>query len=97
MAELRVTCVVSDNSDDDYRIQGIGGGDNHFNAWYHPIDQAIRNIECRSHRYFTSHGGKSAWVIVKVHPSTGRKYLTTEPDGYSANNLSRLQSCRLAA
>jgi len=93
MADLIVTCVRSDGSDDDYRIEGIGSG----RSWYHAIDTAIYNIECGVHRYYTTHCGVKAKVVVQVHAVTKRKYLTTESDGYSGNNLSELQSCPLAA
>ena len=97
MADLHITCVVSDGSDRDFRIDAVGGGNGPHSRWLHKIDKAILNIECRTHRYFTKSCGKIAWVIVKVHPATGRKYLTTEADGYSSNNLSNLQSCPVAA
>ena len=97
MTDLYVTCVVSDGSDDDYRIDAIGGGSTMLTRWEHTIDKAIYNIECKINRYYTSVNGKKAWVVVRIHPSSGRKYLTTEADSYSCNNLSRLRSCRLAA
>ncbi|PHR63072.1 MAG: hypothetical protein COA47_00195 [Robiginitomaculum sp.] len=95
--ELQITCVTSDGTDDDSRIDGVGGGSSLLASWYHTIDQAILNIECGTHRYYTSVNGNSVWVIVKEHWSSGRKYLTTEPDGITANNLSKLGACSVAA
>jgi hypothetical protein len=72
------------------RIQNIGGVNSGV-RWKHTEDQAIRNIENGTHRYYTSAGGRSVWVVVAVHQ--GRKYLKTEADGYSPDNLLALPEC----
>lgn len=95
--DLQVTCVVSDGSDDDSRIDAIGGGSTILTRWEHTIDNAIRYIECNTFKYHTLTSGKFARIIVRKHSVSGRKYLTTEADGYACNNLSNLQSCRIAA
>lgn len=36
---------------------------------------------------------ESVWIIVAVHPKSGREYLKTEPDGVIPNNLLALPAC----
>ncbi len=56
-----------------------------------PKEQAIREIEQGTNTFFVSVGGRSVRVIVAVH--NGRKYLKTEADGSSPNNLLALPEC----
>ncbi len=88
MASLQVTCIRKRGShyDPHERIQGIGG-----TGWYHTEDQAISNIEQGTNSYYVSAGGRTVRVIVAVHH--GRKYLKTEADGYSPDNLLALPEC----
>lgn len=72
------------------RIQAIGGVVNGV-RWKDPEDTAIRNVERDSTSYFVSVNGRSVWVVVGTH--NGRKYLKTQPDGYSPDNLLALQEC----
>ena len=72
------------------RIQAIGGVVTGV-RWKDPEDTAIRNVERDSTSYYVSVNGRSVWVIVATH--NGRKYLKTEPDGYSPDNLLALQEC----
>jgi hypothetical protein len=86
----QVTCHKPDNNDADRRIQGIGGTSN--GGWYRKIDDAIRDVEADSRAYYVSVRGRSVWVIVGRH-ANGRKYLTTEGDGFPPNNLLNLPRC----
>lgn len=72
------------------RIQAIGGVANGV-RWKDPEDVAIRNVERDDKSYYVSAGGKSVWVIVATH--NGRKYLKTQNDGYSPDNLLSLPEC----
>jgi hypothetical protein len=88
MADYRVTCIKPDGADDDRRIDRLGGPD-----WNDSIDNVIRFIKSGAHRFWVSVGGKSVWVIVKTHPTSGRDYLTTEGDDFPPNNLLSLPRC----
>ena len=92
MANFQVTCVRRDGADPDRRIDGIGGHDGQ-KQWYLAIDEAIRWIETRKAGFWVRANGESVWVIVKVHPTSNRKYLTTEADGFPPNNLLSLPEC----
>jgi len=89
MTSLQVICIRKrgDHYNPHERIQGIGGS-----GWYHTEDQAIANIEKGTHTYYVSVAGRSVRVVVAVH--NGRKYLKTEADDYSPNNLLALPECR---
>jgi hypothetical protein len=88
VAQLQVTCIRKrgNHYDPHERIEGIGG-----TGWYKPEDQAIREIEQGTNEFFVSVGGRSVRVIVALH--NGRKYLKTEADGYSPDNLLALPEC----
>ncbi len=92
MTELTVSCHTPDNFDHDRRIQGIGGV-NGFTPWYHPIDNVIRNIESGFHSYYIGQGLLRVHIFVKTHHSSGRKYITTDPDGHMQNNILSLPYC----
>jgi hypothetical protein len=72
------------------RIQALGGVANGL-RWKDPEDLAIRNVERDPRSYYVSRGGHSVWVIVAAH--NGRKYLKTQNDGYSPDNLLSLPDC----
>lgn len=72
------------------RIQGIGGVANGV-RWWRAENDAIRDVEMDSTSYYTSVHGRSVWVVVATH--NGRKYLKTEADGYSPDNLLSLPEC----
>jgi Protein of unknown function (DUF3892) len=88
MASLQVTCIRKrgDHYNPHERIEGIGGS-----GWYQTEDSAIADIENRVNSYHVSAGGRTVAVIVAVH--SGRKYLKTEADGYSPDNLLALPEC----
>ena len=94
MSDYRVNCIRRDGNDADRRIDRLGGlGPDGTSTWNDTIDNVIRFIEQGAHRFWTSAGGKSVWVAVKVHPTSKRKYLATEPDSYPSNNLLHLPEC----
>ena len=88
MARLQVTCIRKrgDHYDPHERIQGIGGS-----GWYKSEDEAIRDIEDGTNSFYVTVGGRT--VAVKVSTHQGRKYLKTEADGYSPDNLLALPEC----
>jgi hypothetical protein len=78
----QVTCITKRpyHSDPYTRIQAIGGA-----GWHRSEDDAIRDVERDASSYYVSAGGKSVWVIVATHNS--RKYLKTQTDNYTPDNL----------
>jgi hypothetical protein len=88
MADYQVTCIRRDGSDLDRRIDRLGGP-----GWNDNIDNVINWIETGAHRFWTSVGGKSVWVVVATHPTSYRKFLRTQTDSYPNNNLLFLPEC----
>ena len=88
MADYQVKCIRRDRNDTDRRIDRLGG-----DGWNDTIDRVIQFILDGTHRFWTTAGGKSVWVVVRKHPTSGRLYLATENDGYPPNNLLSLPEC----
>ena len=83
MADYQIVAIRADGPDRDYRIDAVqlaGGG-------IHLIDEIINWIRSGAHNFWTRANGKSVWVVVRQHPTSGRLYLATENDGYPPNNL----------
>lgn len=94
MADYQVDCINRDGSDPDYRIDALGGPKpDGTGRWKDTIDRVIDFIERDIHDFWTSVDGDSAWIVVRVHPTSGRKYLATENDGFPPNNLLSLPEC----
>lgn len=89
MADYRVSCIIPDGGDADRRIDSLGGP-----GWKtSPIDHVIGWIERHGHTFWVEVAGRRVNVVVAQH-ANGRKYLTTERDGFPPNNLLRLERCR---
>jgi len=92
----RVTCTKKDGADADRRIDGIGGssgGTGANGAWYLQIDKAIAGIEDGTWAFYVVVERREVDVVVRTHQTSGRKYLTTEGDGFPPNNLLNLPNC----
>jgi len=94
MATYRVTCHTPDNSDPDYRIQGLGGT-GPGGGWWNTIDRIIAMIR-NDDVFYVMVREQVVLVVVKQHPRSGRYYLTTQGDGFPANNLLNLPHCPYA-
>ncbi|SIS77031.1 Protein of unknown function [Filimonas lacunae] len=92
MSTHQVTCINKrgNHYDAHARISHIGGLSN-GSRWKLSEDDAIKAIEDNKYQFYVSVNGRSVNVIVARHE--GRKYLKTESDGYSPNNLLNLPEC----
>lgn len=82
-----VNCHVPDNADLDRRMQGIGGPN-----WYLTVDQVLTAID-RGDEFIVDYPFRPVRVIPGRHPVTGRRYITTEGDGFPPNNLLKQPRC----
>jgi len=73
------------------RISHIGGLNADNSRWKLAEDDAIKAIEDKKYIFYVLAGGREVNVIVSTH--NGRKYLKTENDGYSPDNLLSLPEC----
>jgi hypothetical protein len=82
----QITCIIPDSSDPDNRIDSVGGKD-----WTKSEDVVIAEIESGS-EYFVEVDGASVSVEVDQR-SNGTKFLRTDSDETTANNLLSLPTC----
>ena len=93
MAEsIEIKCINKTNRTNPHeRIQYIGGVKPNKTRWRLTVAEAIAGIEAGKWAFWTSVGGKVAKVVIAKHE--GHKYLKTEADGVSQNNLLSLPEC----
>lgn len=94
MADYRIDCINKpDRNSPHEHITHVGGPElNGPGRWKDTVPNVVRYIETGTHRFYTSEGGVSAWVGVRVSAS-GRKYLQTHADGVWKDNLLALKEC----
>jgi hypothetical protein len=86
MGIYRIMCILHDN---DKVITHVGTGNE-----IHTVEKVWNWINDGIHTYYTEEDGNRANVYHRVHPKTGRRFLTTEPDGVDENNLDFLSYCQ---
>jgi hypothetical protein len=90
----QVKCVNKlDRPNPHERIRNIGGVENN-GRWKRSQTEAIADVERDPSSYFVTdtRTNQSVWVIVRLS-QWGHKYLTTQPDGETQNNLLSLPEC----
>ena len=89
---VEITCITKrgDHYDPHHRIEGVGGLQNGRRFW-DSQEQVIRNIEADRIGYWVKVDGKAVRVIVALH--NGHKYIKTEADSTTRNNLLALSEC----
>ena len=88
MAEFQITCIVENS---DKVITKVGYG---FSGYKLDVQTVVNDMRNPSgDRYYTMKGGQRATVYAKQHPTSGRWFLTTNPDDTRENNLDFLPKC----
>lgn len=82
-----ITCIVPDSNDPDNRIDSVGGKD-----WIKSEDVVIVEIDSGAESYFVEIDGARVSVEVRER-SNGTKFLRTDSDETTANNLLSLPTC----
>lgn len=86
----QISCINKQPRNDPYtRITHVGGYTD--KQWKITLDQAISFIERREWEFYTLVGGHRRKVIVATR--NGRKYLKTEADYDTPDNLLSLPEC----
>jgi len=87
----KISCINKVNHLNAYeRITHVGGVHNQA-RWKYSLDDAIRYIENGVYSFYTSVGGHERNVLVATR--NGRKYLKTEADADTPDNLLSLPEC----
>lgn len=90
----QVSCINKTNRTSPHeriiRIGGIYGG----KRWSCTQKEAISYIESGAHSFFVNVRGNIVDIVVKIS-ALNNKYLTTEADGITQNNLLSLSECPL--
>ena len=90
--DVQIKCIKkSDRQSRHERIISIGGTNPDGTPWKLSEIDAIAGIEAGKYRFWTAGGGTSTWVVIAVHE--GRKYLKTEADTTTKDNLLSLPEC----
>lgn len=88
MGRYQITNVRKDGIDSDRRIDAVM-----VEGRIYPIDDVINWIRRGEHSFYVQAWGRIVEVIVQMHPTTRRWYLTTVGDGFPPNNLLSLPAC----
>ena len=89
--DVQIQCINKpDRRSRHEAIQKVGGIHN-GTRWSLTEPEAIAGIEQGKWRFWTSGGGTSTWVVIATH--NGRKYLKTEADTTTKDNLLSLPEC----
>ena len=82
----RISCIIPDPEDPTHRIAGVGG----LFGWTEWAEVVIGEIEDGAN-YYVEVGHERVTVVVA--DDEGRKYLRTDPDKTTENNLFSLPHC----
>jgi hypothetical protein len=92
MASATIRCINKSDRKNHYeRIKSIGGTNADGGKWKQSEEITIREIESGEWQFYSEGGGRRVKVVVAIHE--GRKYLKTEADSYSPDNLLSLPEC----
>lgn len=88
-----VKCInKSDRFNPHERILYIGGLNESGTRWKMSVPDAIAAIEAGTYNFYVQKGGHTVWLII-AKSAHGNKYLKTQNDGDSPDNLLSLPEC----
>jgi hypothetical protein len=96
--QFQIDCVRKDERAEHphHAITPVGGRKTDGGRWELGIEQAIRGVMSGEVSFFTKEENQRAQVYCHKSPvHKDEHYLTTSPDGTTANNLLHLRTCPL--
>jgi hypothetical protein len=87
----RISCINKVDRPSPYERISYVGGIHNQSRWKFSLDNAIRYIESGTYSFYTSVGGHERNVVVATR--NGTKYLKTEADADTPDNLLSLEDC----
>ena len=88
-----IRCIVKDDRYSPYeRIRYVGGTNPDNSRWKQTQEETIREIDNREWEYYVEARGHRVKVITAVS-RFGNRYLKTEADGDTPDNLLSLPQC----
>ncbi|MFA1602329.1 DUF3892 domain-containing protein [Alcaligenes faecalis] len=90
---VQITCINKiPRQDPNESITRIGGRNPDGSPWNLPLQEAINGIESGKWKFYVREAGKITWVVI-AESRSGNKYLRTESDSTTRNNLLSLPEC----
>lgn len=89
--KVQISCINKNNHSSPYERIEYVGGTHGGSKWKLSLIEAIKSIENGTYSFYTSVGGHVRNVVVATRD--GRKYLKTEADNDTPDNLLSLQEC----
>lgn len=89
-----IKCINKTDRTSPYeRIRAVGGVNPNGSNWKLTQEEAIEAIEDGKYEFYVNRGGRLAKVVV-AKSQWGNKYIKTEADGETPDNLLSLYECQ---
>lgn len=88
-----ITCINKDDRNDPYEsITHVGGKNSDGTSWKETQQQIIKDIDSGEWEYYVGTGSNRVRVVTAESPY-GNRYIKTEADDTTSNNLLSLPEC----
>ena len=85
MEKHKITCKTHDSQD---RVTHVS-----YDRKVEPVDKVYDRIQFGKDEFYTEDQSGNKATVKTGKSTTGRKFLTTSPDGITENNLDEIKEC----